>query len=744
MKKLRPARVAIACLLLLNALMNTVPVISAAISPLFDLTLELDGIDDYASATDHPSLDLGVDSDFTIESYIYVQDPERQDSDTVIWKNGAYGLKINYDSGELKDRIVFQINTSPLDPRMVFFNLHMTAGWHHLAAIYDNEYTPGEGLLAIFLDGERLSTEEDITTLGIPDTASPINVGGNAGVNTVKGWLEDVRLSDIVRYSETTYVLPDSPYVADANTRALWHFDEAWDTMVFQDTSNHHNTLYGNNGAQIGNPTGIIPLVLPFDKVSPADQTIEASNSTVLTWETSAGAAGYQVCLETDGNDACDNGWQDVGPFTHYPPDLDPYTQYRWQVRAYNTVSTVDANSGQWWSFKTEDLPQVAPEYSVTLPSDEDNGLCGIKHCSLREALSAAHTDGEDSTVLLQDSTRYTLISSIPDTTWGSSAFPAVSEVLTILGNWSTIERDPFLICRTNGTEEAGEFRLFHVSETGNLKLHEVILLYGCSDAVSDTSLDSGYGGAILNRGSLSTDHVTVISNQANQGGGGVANCANAYLEITSSTIAKNFAVKEGGGLDNAGVASINNSTISRNLTANTGGGVNNLNSGSMDLIFVTIAENYAGASGGGLANQTNGDLSIQNSILGGNIDIDFGTPDCAGSITSLGYNLVQDTTGCSLSMQEHDILNQNPWLIALSDAEGSTPIHYLWVVSPAIDHVPSGENGCGSSITIDQRGFARPLDANLDGLKYCDIGAVEMDEGSAILKFIYLAIITK
>jgi hypothetical protein len=744
MKKLHSARIVIASLVLLSALMNAISVKSLAISPLLDLTLELDGNDDYASASDQPSLDLGVGSDFTIESFIYVQNPERQDSDIVVWKNGAYGLSILYESGELKDRIVFQINTSPLETKLVFYNLYMTAGWHHLAAVFDNEYTPGKDLLAIFLDGKLVATEEDLNTTGIPDTAFPINIGANAGTNSVKGWLEEVRLSSTVRYSGTTYLLPDKPFIPDANTSALWHFDEAWDVTVFSDASINQNTLYGNNGAQIGNPTGIIPVVLPFDKVSPVDQTSEAGNSTILTWETSAGASGYQVCLETDNNEACDNGWIEVGSQIYYAPDLDAYTQYKWQVRAYNAVSTADANAGQWWSFKTEDLAQPAPEYTVTLTSDEDNGLCGIKHCSLREAFSAAQADGESSTIYLQSSARYSVINSISDTTWGSTAFPAVSEELSIFGNWSTIERDPSLICRVNGDEEVGEFRLFHISETGNLKLHKMLLQYGCSDLVSSTSLDSGYGGAILNRGSLSTDHVTVISNQANQGGGGLANWTNAAIEIAGSTIARNFSVKEGGGIDNAGNASIVNTTLSGNLTAYTGGGISNLSMGNLTLIFVTIAENSAGDSGGGLANQTGGILKLQNSILGGNIDIDQGTPDCAGSVTSLGYNLVQDTTGCSMSAQEHDLLDQNPWLIALSFAYQSTPVHSLWVVSPAIDLVPSDENGCGSSIAMDQRGLLRPLDADLDGLASCDIGAVEMEEGSVILKYIYFAIITK
>ena len=124
---------------------------------------------------------------------------------------------------------------------------------------------------------------------------------------------------------------------------------------------------------------------------------------------------------------------------------------------------------------------------------------------------------------------------------------------------------------------------------------------------------------------------------------------------------------------------------------------MNNLSKGILNLNFVTITENDAGASGGGLSNLPEGSLKLQNSILGGNIDIDFGAPNCAGSITSLGYNLVQNPEGCGYMPLESDILNEDPWLIPMSDVGYGSLFYALWVVSPAIEHIPSGENGCGT-----------------------------------------------
>lgn len=44
---------------------------------------------------------------------------------------------------------------------------------------------------------------------------------------------------------------------------------------------------------------------------------------------------------------------------------------------------------------------------------------------------------------------------------------------------------------------------------------------------------------------------------------------------------------------------------------------------------------------------------------------------------------------------------------------------------SPAIDAIPVGVNGCGTTITTDQRGITRPQGSG------CDIGAVEVERQS-------------
>jgi hypothetical protein len=117
---------------------------------------------------------------------------------------------------------------------------------------------------------------------------------------------------------------------------------------------------------------------------------------------------------------------------------------------------------------------------------------------------------------------------------------------------------------------------------------------------------------------------------------------------------------------------------------------------------------------GGGIDNYATVTLIssiVANSTSGG---------DCFGLISSGGYNLDSDGS-CGLA-GAGDQSGVNPLLGPLQDNGGPTNTHALLVSSPAIDHIPIGTNGCGTTITTDQRGVSRPQPSGGD----CDIGAYE------------------
>jgi hypothetical protein len=266
-------------------------------------------------------------------------------------------------------------------------------------------------------------------------------------------------------------------------------------------------------------------------------------------------------------------------------------------------------------------------------------------------------------------------------------------------------------------------------------------------------------GGGIFNQasGTLILNNCSVYSNTAQNtagiynGGAGSAlvlnNCAvyrNAAadnvagigsfgtLTVTRSVIYSNTAgAMSGGGVGvGAGLATLINCTVSGNSAGGGGGGVYNM-AGTLNLVNVTIAGNAADSNGsaaplvrgGGLAIDA-GTVNVTNTIIARNRT--YTNPNdcyCVGPLTSGGYNLVEnDAPPTCFFTATGDVTGTNPLLGPLADNGGATWTRALLPGSPALNKIPSGSNGCGTTLTADQRGVLRPQPPG----GACDVGAFE------------------
>jgi uncharacterized repeat protein (TIGR01451 family) len=269
-------------------------------------------------------------------------------------------------------------------------------------------------------------------------------------------------------------------------------------------------------------------------------------------------------------------------------------------------------------------------------------------------------------------------------------------------------------------------------------------------NSASVGSVRNGVGGILSLGGSLTLTNSTVSGNSATSdvccstAVGGIAIggfTGPASLTLTGSTVSGNSgsALSDafGGILASAPGAHVTatNSTLSGNSATATGGtdafssavgGVSN-SGGSLSLTSVTLAGNSVSEPNGGflppvggVSNFFGGTLTAQNSLVAGQ----SGGPNCFGLAASSdgGYNL-DDGTSCGFSSANHSLSNTNPMLdpAGLKDNGGTTQTIALLSGSPAINAIPPGVNGCGTTITTDQRGVSRPQGAG------CDIGAFEL-----------------
>ena len=309
------------------------------------------------------------------------------------------------------------------------------------------------------------------------------------------------------------------------------------------------------------------------------------------------------------------------------------------------------------------------------------------------------------------------------------------------------------------GIENDGTLTLFGVLVTDN-------------DATVSFPLEPPLSGGIVNTGTLTVLFSSIVSNSASGGcdsAGGLVNFGGA-LTIEDSLIAANTesssssdacggpsAIAGAGGLLNGGTAVVDTTSIWKNGVVNIGTfsllrstisdsselAINNY--ASLTLVNSTISGNSGGAivndlnpfgeqmsildmSNSTVANNSGGGVvfgppfysTIRNSILAGN-----GTSDCTGEFMSGDYNIIQNITGCSFGVADHDLFHVSPDLGPLRFNGGPTETMSPLTGSPAINAGnPAGcKNSAGDLLHVDQRGFPRPEPRR----GRCDIGAVEV-----------------
>lgn len=430
--------------------------------------------------------------------------------------------------------------------------------------------------------------------------------------------------------------------------------------------------------------------------------------------------------------------------------------------------------------------PAGAATITVTTTADENNS---DGDCSLREAILAANNDvavdaclagdGVDTITLPAGDYFFDVVPGASGEDLAVTGDLDIRESLTINGAGRVTT-----VVNANGVD-----RVFHIL-AGHVALNNVLITGGeapvgehgggiyahggnltlVNSQVSDNRAFGGanqhgagiyYGG---NDAALTIVVTYIDNNMASGAGGGVYVESSATLTLRDSSVHGNSAAT-GGGIHSQAAATITGSTLSGNMTtSNPSGGAGMVSSGPLMMVNSTLSGNAAVGSGGGLVvgsgsaaglynvtitdNTANSDgditgdgggirialgaVSLSHTIIAGNRDngaLGAIHPDCSGAFNSLDYNLIGDTTGCALSGQTaHTITGAPAGLQPLADNGGPTDTHALLLSSPAID--AGRPAGCrdhkGLPLTVDQRGYARPVNGDKRPGSACDIGAFE------------------
>jgi len=233
---------------------------------------------------------------------------------------------------------------------------------------------------------------------------------------------------------------------------------------------------------------------------------------------------------------------------------------------------------------------------------------------------------------------------------------------------------------------------------------------FGTATLTNVTISGNGSSGVYNHYGTATLVNVTISGN----GSSGVYNLGTASL--TNVTVSGN----SNSGIDNRATITLTNVTVSGNRTNDSSGGGGIYNSGTLNVSFSTITGNSAPRAGG--LRISYGTVKLKGVILANNTSSGGVGPECEGSLTSNGYNLIKSNTDCSFTRDSTDILNQDPSLGSLANNGGSVETHLPLAGSVVLDKVPAAActDLSNNAVSTDARGVSRPQNGS------CDIGAVE------------------
>jgi hypothetical protein len=252
------------------------------------------------------------------------------------------------------------------------------------------------------------------------------------------------------------------------------------------------------------------------------------------------------------------------------------------------------------------------------------------------------------------------------------------------------------------------------------------------------TASASAGGGGIQNHANLTVRDCTFTGNAGSADGGAIFNFG--PLTVSRSTFSGNSAYY-GGAIYSAFPATIDTCTFTANSAA-VGGAIFNIGNSAATVMVLQSCTLYGNSAtappigagstnyGGGLVTRQ-ASARIQNTIIANNTSPT--APDVSGTVISDGYNLIGSADGNSGFTSTGDQVGVTAAQVNLDPLGaygGPTSTMRPRPGSLAIDKGKRSTDSNGQPISIDQRGFPRPVDrpeSNAPGGDGSDIGAVEL-----------------
>ena len=191
-----------------------------------NFALSFDGVDDVVVAGQVPDT-VGL----TVEAWVQPA-ANNEDGLLIIQANDNSGWSLEMNNG----RLSFWIATNQGWQSNQHSTILQAGEWYHVAATY------GSGTIRTFVNGISSAA----TSVGTPSQGPSLRLGGLTGYSYFNGLIDEVRVSNLVRYTGN-FTLPEAPFVTDAGTMVLWHFDEGSGQVVTDVSALANNAWLGSS-----------------------------------------------------------------------------------------------------------------------------------------------------------------------------------------------------------------------------------------------------------------------------------------------------------------------------------------------------------------------------------------------------------------------------------------------------------------------------------------------------------------
>ncbi len=269
-------------------------------------SLYSDGATDYLTVSADSDFVMGS-NDFTLECWVRPASSGVGSGDQIIskWSGGnGYSYGLTYGTSSPKNNIRALINDTGGIRGVNMGSSPLTVdAWNHVALVVES------GTLALYANGNRLGTTSVTAFNDATNTDITISALGG-GSYSPNHYQDEVRISDIARYTGSTYTQPTGPFTNDANTLLLLHMDGTNASTDFTDdngvdrstvgVSAHGNAQIDTAQSKFGGASAYFDgnddyLTIHGVDGSFNDEWVNGSEWTVEYWVRGTSFSGYEV-----------------------------------------------------------------------------------------------------------------------------------------------------------------------------------------------------------------------------------------------------------------------------------------------------------------------------------------------------------------------------------------------------------------------------------------------------------------